>query len=70
MINDLTSAALLSALKRFIVRRSKDSDIFSDNDRNFIGVTKELKVILKSLFKCKSEVEIENYLVNEELLAF
>lgn len=40
----------------------KPSDAFSDNGQNFVGANKELRTILRSLFKDKSEEEIENYL--------
>ncbi|XP_035229455.1 uncharacterized protein LOC118201458 [Stegodyphus dumicola] len=65
IVNGLTSAAFIAALKRFIARRGKPSDIFSDNGRNFVGVHRELRAILKSLFRDKSEEEIEGYLANE-----
>ncbi|XP_035225707.1 uncharacterized protein LOC118198197 [Stegodyphus dumicola] len=68
IVNDLASAAFTAALKRFIVRRGKPSDIFSDNGRNFVSAHRELRAILKSLFKDKSEEEIKGfkgYLANE-----
>ncbi|XP_035213196.1 uncharacterized protein LOC118187108 isoform X2 [Stegodyphus dumicola] len=65
IVNDLTSAAFIAALKRFIARRGKPSDIFSDNGRNFVGAHRELRAILKSLFKDKSEEEIKGYLATE-----
>lgn len=37
LVNDLTTASFLNALKRFISRRGKPSDIFSDNGSNFVG---------------------------------
>ncbi|XP_035231420.1 uncharacterized protein LOC118203259 [Stegodyphus dumicola] len=65
IVNGLTSAAFIAALKRFIARRGKPSDIFSDNGRNFVGAHRELRAILKSLFKDKSEEEIKGYLATE-----
>lgn len=65
IVNDLTSAAFLAALKRFVARRGKPSDIFSDNGRNFVGANRELRAILKSLFKGNSVEDIENYVANE-----
>ncbi|XP_035233500.1 uncharacterized protein LOC118205321, partial [Stegodyphus dumicola] len=65
IVNDLTRAAFIAALKRFIARRGKPSDIFSDNGRNFVGAHRELKAILKSLFKDKCKEEIKGYLATE-----
>ncbi|XP_035227124.1 uncharacterized protein LOC118199385 [Stegodyphus dumicola] len=67
IVNDLTSAAFIAALKRFIARRGKPSDIFSDNGRNFVGAHRELRAILKSLFKDKSKEEIKGYLATESI---
>lgn len=37
IVNDLTSAAFLAALKRFVSRRGKPFEIYSDNGTNFVG---------------------------------
>ena len=65
IVHDLTTAAFLAALKRFIARRGKPCEMYSDNGRNFVGANNEIKNILKSLFKCKSKEEIENYAGSE-----
>lgn len=38
------------------------TDIFSDNGRNFVSANNELKEILKSLFKGSIEAGMSNYL--------
>lgn len=43
--NDLTSAAFLNVLKRFIARRGRPSHIYSDNGLNFVGAERELKAL-------------------------
>ncbi|GFW72627.1 uncharacterized protein TNCV_3798551 [Trichonephila clavipes] len=43
IISDLTSQALIAALKRFISRRGKCHKIFSDNGTNMIGANREIK---------------------------
>ncbi|XP_043504903.1 uncharacterized protein LOC122525925 [Polistes fuscatus] len=39
LVNDLTTEAFLAALRRFMARRGKCSDIYSDNATNFVGET-------------------------------
>ncbi|GFV89144.1 integrase catalytic domain-containing protein [Trichonephila clavipes] len=66
IISDLTSQALIAALKRFISRRGKCHKIFSDNGTNMIGANREIKALSKlvrdreeSLFAFFSEEGIE-----------
>lgn len=54
LVTDLSSDAYLSALKRFISRRGKPSEIHSDNGRNFVGVKNEFTQFLKS---CSDEIK-------------
>lgn len=42
LVNDLTTESFINALKRFISRRGKPSEIFSDNGTNFVGARNEL----------------------------
>lgn len=39
------STVFLNALKRFMARRGKVQNIYSDNTTNFIGVNNELKEV-------------------------
>ncbi|GFX71213.1 integrase catalytic domain-containing protein [Trichonephila clavipes] len=66
IISDLTSQALIAALKRLISRRGKCHKIFSDNGTNMIGTNREIKVLSKlvrdrevSLFAFFAEEGIE-----------
>ncbi|XP_043496457.1 uncharacterized protein LOC122520461 [Polistes fuscatus] len=43
LVNDLTTEAFLAALRRFMARRGKCSDIYSDNATNFVGAANELE---------------------------
>ncbi|XP_046749846.1 uncharacterized protein LOC124413362 [Diprion similis] len=43
LVSDLSSAAFLNALKRFIARRGKCANIYSDNGSNFQGASRELR---------------------------
>lgn len=39
VVSDLTCEAFMCGLRRFIARREKPQEIFSDNGTNFIGVS-------------------------------
>ena len=42
IVSDLSSSAFIPALKRFFARRGLNTDIYSDNDTNFIGASREI----------------------------
>lgn len=42
-VSDLTTSCFLACFKRFIGRRGKPLNIYSDNGKNFVGADKELK---------------------------
>ncbi|XP_011868350.1 PREDICTED: uncharacterized protein LOC105562254, partial [Vollenhovia emeryi] len=50
VVTDLTTEAFLAALRRFISRRGRCSDIYSDNATNFVGADRSLQE-LKNLFE-------------------
>lgn len=47
VVSDLSTDAFLNAFKRFIGRRGKPSDVFSDNGTNFVGANRELEDLRK-----------------------
>lgn len=53
LVSDLSTNAYLLALKRFIARRGKPAEIFSDNGRNFVGLMAEFS---KFLNNCSSHI--------------
>lgn len=57
LVTDLSTACFLSALRRFIARRGKPSQIMSDNGTNFVGSHNELKDLGNFLKSDKSEIE-------------
>lgn len=61
LVCECTSIAFLNALKRFISRRGKPSDIYSDNGTNFVGTNRELRE-LKELF---DNQQFQNKIINE-----
>lgn len=48
LVGDLTSNSYLSALRRFISRRGKPKNIYSDNGVSFVGAYNDLSKFLKS----------------------
>ncbi|XP_011858471.1 PREDICTED: uncharacterized protein LOC105556028 [Vollenhovia emeryi] len=51
LVSDLSTAAFLAALNRFIARRGICSQMLSDNGTNFVGAARELKEIYEFLEK-------------------
>ncbi|XP_045763002.1 uncharacterized protein LOC123865810 [Maniola jurtina] len=54
LVGDLSTDAYLLALKRFVSRRGKPAEIFSDNGRNFTGLMTEFS---KFLANCADEIK-------------
>ncbi|XP_045778087.1 uncharacterized protein LOC123875994 [Maniola jurtina] len=48
LVTDLSKDSFLSALRRFIARRSRPSTLFSDNGTQFVGARNDLYKFLKS----------------------
>jgi hypothetical protein len=48
VVSELTSRGFLEAFKRFIARRGRCLEIYSDNGTNFVGAAKELKVLFNA----------------------
>ncbi|XP_062542203.1 uncharacterized protein LOC134210192 [Armigeres subalbatus] len=49
LVTDLSTERFLQALRRFVSRRGKCSDIYSDNGTNFVGARNKLQKFLKLL---------------------
>lgn len=62
LVSDLSTDTYLLALKRFISRRGKPDEIFSDNGRNFVGLMNEFA---KFLSRCSSD--IVEYATNQNI---
>ncbi|GFS82004.1 integrase catalytic domain-containing protein [Trichonephila clavipes] len=63
LVSDLTSQAFIAALKRFMARRGKCSKLFSDNGKNFVGASNEIKKLLEIVRK--PDEKLANYLAAE-----
>ncbi|GFT73089.1 integrase catalytic domain-containing protein [Trichonephila clavipes] len=64
LVSDLTSQALIAELKRFMARRGKCAKLFSDNGKNFVGASNEIKN-LREIVRNPDE-KLANYLAVEE----
>lgn len=49
LVTDLSTTAFLNALKRFIARRGKCQNLYSDNGTHFVGANHELKALANLL---------------------
>nr|XP_018910144.1 PREDICTED: uncharacterized protein LOC109039207 [Bemisia tabaci] len=58
--SDLTTNSFIAALTRFICRRGKPSDLWSDCGSNFLGASNELQKITREFFNAPQNLEIIN----------
>ena len=49
LVSDLSTDRFLQALRRFVARRGRCSDLYSDNGTNFVGARNKLQEILRLL---------------------
>lgn len=49
LVSDLSTNAFLSALRRFIARRGRPTDLYTDNGKNFEGAANELEEVYQML---------------------
>ncbi|GFW49508.1 uncharacterized protein TNCV_2842891 [Trichonephila clavipes] len=63
LVSDLISQAFIAALKRFMARRGKCAKLFSDNGKNFVGASNEIKKLLEIVRK--PDEKLANYLAAE-----
>lgn len=58
LVSDLTSVAFIAAFKRFVARRDKVTDLYSDCGTNFIGADRLLR---EEFQKVLAEDSVQNY---------
>ncbi|GFW48234.1 integrase catalytic domain-containing protein [Trichonephila clavipes] len=63
LVSDLTSQAFIAALKRFMARRCKCAKLFSENGKNFVGASNEIKKLLEIVRN--PDEKLANYLAAE-----
>ncbi|XP_011163687.1 uncharacterized protein LOC105198615 [Solenopsis invicta] len=57
IVSDLTTTAFLNELKRFIARRGRCMQLFSDNGTNFIGANNELRALANMIDQERETIE-------------
>ena len=64
---DLTSETFLNVLKRFIARRGRPTDIYSDNATNFFGAKNELFKLRKMFLNEQNKTKIYDFAANGQI---
>jgi len=64
---DITTETFLSVFKRFISRRGRPTDIYSDNGSNFIGAKRELNELYELFNSNASRQEIVDFMTSEKI---
>jgi len=65
LVSDLTSEGFLAAFRRFVSRRGKVTDLYSDNGTNFVGANAELKLVLKAVISTPSNSHMADILARD-----
>ncbi|XP_011697588.1 PREDICTED: uncharacterized protein LOC105455747 [Wasmannia auropunctata] len=65
LVSDLTAAAFLNALKRFISRRGRCATLYSDNGTTFVGANNQLADLKECLLKESTQKQIHDYLTEQ-----
>ncbi len=66
-VSDLSAEAFLAALRRFVSRRGKPKEMFSDNGTNFVGVSRKLKHLYKFLSKETTQNSVSQFCVAQHI---
>ncbi|XP_058128495.1 uncharacterized protein LOC131292777, partial [Anopheles ziemanni] len=67
LVSDLSTAAFLMALDRFVYRKGRPTHIYSDNGTNFIGAKNALHAIYAMLNHTKSKEQIDKHLADDAI---
>jgi len=65
VVSDMTTEAFLNAFKRFISRRGKPTNVYSDNGTNFVGANRELEKCRELFLLEQERCKIIDYTVCE-----
>ncbi|XP_062538652.1 uncharacterized protein LOC134206926 [Armigeres subalbatus] len=65
LVSDLSTDRFIQALRRFVARRGKCAEIFSDNGTNFVGARNRLEELLRLLKDKNHKQGVNNYCLEE-----
>lgn len=65
LVSDLSTTTFLSALRRFIARRGKCVNIYSDNRTNFVGASHELQALTNLLKESQHQQQVNTFLTEQ-----
>ena len=65
LVSDLSTNRFIQALRRFMARRGRCTDIFSDNGTNFVGARNRLQDLLRLLKDKDHKEKVNNYCLDE-----
>lgn len=68
MVYDLSTAAFIAAMRRFIARRGKPSSIHCDNARNFKGAARELANLAKQFHSQQHQAAVVDHCANDGIM--
>ena len=61
VVSDLTTAAFIASLRRFVARRGKPTLLWSDNGTNFVGASRELDELFEFLTQQKTQKVVSEF---------
>jgi hypothetical protein len=65
LVSSLSTAAFLAAFRRFVSRRGRPTDVYSDCGTNFVGANRELQDMMKSIQSTLHNDEVAQSLAND-----
>ena len=65
LVSDLSTDAFIAALKRFVARRGRPKDIYSDNGKNFVGTKAVFEKFREFLRAKETKTDIGSYCAGE-----
>ncbi len=65
LVSDLTTAAFIASLRRFIAQRGKPTLLWSDHGTNFVGASREIQELLSFLATQKAQKTISEFCTSQ-----
>jgi len=67
LVSDLSTPAFINSLKRFVTRRGKCLNIYSDNDSNFKGANHELRALYECITQQSHQTMIDHFCTEQAI---